>query len=1187
MMRKRKLDQRLADEHDEDTIRLATPPSSRSQSSEQKSIEPNAHDCVAEEEQDMFEDEGEEEEESNGDELSNGTVFDGHCVAGRGTNRQMLSHVGQSMPGYPGSAYAGWTPALPPVSEYVAIHDLWDSVIQEKTTARKQESDHNAFALEAYSIYRPKAKVTDTYHGRSGELVALDQLTRDGCQQVLFDGVLVNGLTKRYVQGVTFKVLSIDGYGADDIHDTTDRLWIQTTIGRRSNTWYRLGAPSMVYARFDKPFRWLVQFTKFFIDFLLSHDMVGLDHFRHHFHKWISAKYSDGPTLHAWLDQSASPDFRTAVNANIEFLHKEWHGIHPNQSEAEIYDQPIWGEVLPRRLKAIPRQDQREQKTIVTPFAADCFKDMYFAPQMEVRVLDQAVRDLVNGLKRKLKLTPLDMLISRGVVLPTPDSLCTEDTLSVDIKAGDVVCYPAEEHSEWRAKSSTLWFAFVQAVRNRTKANSDPTGSHEQTVLDVLWLYQSADTTMGNVYYPFPNELFMSDNCACGKNALPLKSIIGKVDVCWYEQRPPNSGYFVRQKFGTVCENDEHYFESLKPCDFQCSCASPQSMFDDCEHKYCQGDTVLIRAWDPVTQDDWLEPAQILDFDYARRAVKVRHLDRARRHDVKAAPNQLLLTERLSDVAPSNIIRRCHVLILGEAESVPVPYDRGGAGDLYFLRPRDPQVPVIQHSPSSIPLPSQGWRPSVQEASSRGLGIFCGGGNLDRGLEEGGAVHFTHAVDFAPLALHTYRANAAQDPPDTQLFLGSVNDYLALAMAGIKRALRGEVGIASPGECEVLAGGSPCPGFSMLQKDKLSEQSQRNASMVASVISYVDFYCPKYLFLENVVEMTAPAGPNKDENVFGQVIACLVALGYQVQQFLMDAWTVGSPQHRSRIFVVASAPGMTLLETPPYTHSHLPNQRMGRNLGKGANGVAFGNRRWDDVPFKHISFAEATDDLPNIGDSMPQICPSFPDHRTPRTPAAHWLTRIAVIPVIPEGCGFINAAAKKPLSGEPLRWFNRMHPTRTHKSSKTMTRAIPSGLFSCVVTILAPTDSRGGRTIHPRQHRTLSVMELRRALGMLDHEVIIGNPPDQVKILGNSVDRMVALTLGLALRQSLETQREEATTQSHGSVDEGDDLLTSNMDSASASDEDPFPLRGSLPSTLCSELLPGQLAARARGTAQS
>jgi hypothetical protein len=47
-------------------------------------------------------------------------------------------------------------------------------------------------------------------------------------------------------------------------------------------------------------------------------------------------------------------------------------------------------------------------------------------------------------------------------------------------------------------------------------------------------------------------------------------------------------------------------------------------------------------------------------------------------------------------------------------------------------------------------------------------------------------------------------------------------------------------------------------------------------------------------------------------------------------------------------------------------------------------------------------------------------------------------------------------------------------------------------------------------------------MDARRAQSFPDHEVIVGNPAQQWKIVGNSVARTVALALGLSLRQAWE-----------------------------------------------------------------
>lgn len=288
----------------------------------------------------------------------------------------------------------------------------------------------------------------------------------------------------------------------------------------------------------------------------------------------------------------------------------------------------------------------------------------------------------------------------------------------------------------------------------------------------------------------------------------------------------------------------------------------------------------------------WLDPALVVSFDYATKMVEVQPFLRKSVLESNAAiaPNELILGEDRLQLPAARMVRKCHIRTFDRAaireQRVPCPYDRGGTGDCFYI---ESGIPTSTAVPS--PIFNIGFDPTEPGRKRRGMGISCGGGNLDRRLEDGGAVEFDYAVDWAEHALYSYRPSSKN--PDTQYFLGSVNDYLAAAIEGSTGQ-----NIARVGDVEVLAAGSPCPGFSALQSNKLSDQSLRNASMVASVVSYVDLYSPEYFFLENVVTMTQGMGPNKDQNVFSQALAALVATGYQVQQFLMDAWSYGSCQQR-------------------------------------------------------------------------------------------------------------------------------------------------------------------------------------------------------------------------------------------------------------------------------------------------
>ena len=1044
--------------------------------------------------------------------------------------RRTLSHIAVTAPAFPRSAYEGWTPPLVPSNEATAISDL-KAAFDDAYANADDVPEYTYFTLDDFSIYHP-------HHKRlSGEMVTLDKLTtRGGYDDFLFDGILSVGDKRHFVQGVRFPIMTVDGYGVPDVVSLRDHISIQSLRAQANDVWYQLGKPSKVYERFYRPFLWLAQFTKYFADYLLERELVTLHHFRSEFSQWLHTTYGWSDDFQAWLDQcDRLTDFCTTVAAHYGYLWKECWSIDDPQSG--LCKHPVWYEVDRNRLRAIPCQDDDPTgKTIVTPFVYNCFQRMYFHQHMEVREVSGSVLEKIAARKRALGLTPFGASQAPEAGVPTPQSLPqAEGDEAIDVTIGDVICVPPETDGAWRVTSST-WFAYVQDVRRETW----------RTLLDVIWLYEPHDTTLGNVNYIFRNELFMSDNCGCGRDAVNLDRVIGKAEVAWFAKDPSaHSGLFVRQKYRTILEEDTCDFVSLQESDFQCKCSKKVPIFEECRRKYQIGDTVLVRHWNPELREDSLEPSQIIDFDLNAQRVILQRFERRDRLDSKAPPNELLLPEERLSKPPSAVIRKCHIRRFTSQrvrQGLPTPYDRRGAGDFFWIlddeeenhdsvaaetddvRSAHMDFANLTSHPSNTrqPRPEEDLDSMASGAFRlRGLGMFCGGGNFDRGLEDGGGVEFQYAIDWNSQAIHSYRANV-DDPSKVHFYLGSVNSYLAKAMAGSSCKH-----IAGIGDLDAISAGSPCPGFSMMQLYKQSFQSLRNASMVASVVAYVDFYCPKYCILENVTSMTYGMGVNKDENVFAQILAAFVALGYQTQQVLMDAWNYASSQSRSRVFIVATAPGLEPLNHAQHTHAH-PDDIITKSLGTASNGEKFGMRRKDYTPFQHVSPFLATADLPNLGDSQPQLCPAFPDHRTPTEEGAESRARIASVPVRPHGMTLVQAAVKGRLSAAPLKYYEGLNAIRKAPNSKTYSRIYPHGLFPTVTTALNLQCAFSGRTLHWSQDRSLTIMELKRAQGFLDNDVIIGAPSDKVRIIGNSVDRNMAFALGLSLKESWVNSKQDA-----------------------------------------------------------
>lgn len=484
--------------------------------------------------------------------------------------------------------------------------------------------------------------------------------------------------------------------------------------------------------------------------------------------------------------------------------------------------------------------------------------------------------------------------------------------------------------------------------------------------------------------------------------------------------------------------------------------------------------------------------------------------------------NELVWTDSFVTVNPRAIIRHNTIRIFLEGEEVISPYNRNGKGDCFFIRV-DEDGETFQQLPARGDF-RQGFlaghgagahhRADGERASLKGLDLFCGGGNFGRGLEEGGAVEMKWAVDIESAPLHSYRANL-RDPADANMYLGSINNYLKHAITGQYSDV-----IASPDEVDFISAGSPCQGFSLANGNRDSERSLQNCSLVSSLATAIDIYRPKYALLENVHQLaqTRKRHNKPDYNVFSTLLCCIVGMGYQCQQFILDSWSYGDPQSRTRLFLAVSAPGLNPLRRPPRTHEHNPTVRN-LSLYKAPNGEGFADRDFSDSsPFRPISSFQAMCHLPNIFDDHVGLCTRYPDHQTSRDEAAKTRRLLHYIPRFPYEQGWTNGVRRGMLT-ENLRVYE-FSGERASKKSKSWKRIRRNGLCRTITTTITAQCNRTGQYVHYDQPRLITVQEARIAQGFPDDEVLVGDKGKRFKIVGNSVARGVSMAMGLALRRA-------------------------------------------------------------------
>ncbi|UPX09806.1 DNA (cytosine-5-)-methyltransferase [Ascochyta rabiei] len=983
---------------------------------------------------------------------------------------------------YPRSHAANHSCPEPTTSEKDVLESLkyeWERLEEDKPAPETSGlGRRNVIAdLLDFEIYRCPLKDQK----RSSELTSL-HLFDVKAKNLSFDGYVRLGQVEHYVERIQIQDLSIEGYGSREDPDIV--AYIQTRLASIETThdiWLQLKQPASRYKRFHAPFMWVATLGKHAIDYMddQKKNTVGLESFKNDFHCWLIQRFGSNKKFTEWFAAFGNVrDFRVALNAYVDFFYNQVVNLSTSK---HLISHPVWSHCKCNRTMAIERQPDVVKDTLATPHVFESFKHVYFASKLKPASPSKAVKEMQHLRKQML-----------GFAEDRTAQTSSEHTVT-------------EFTSDSGARSGSEWLAYVQGIEYLRNG--------AQRLL-VLWLYRPSDTNMCLAKYPIANEVFLSDNCNCGEREILTTDVSRTHSVDW-NPKSLNTGkdLIIRQTYIT----QDSAFVTVTTDHTMCPCRKPKARFMD----WRAGDTVYITEYTNGQQR--LEPVVIYKIDYNAGEMKARVLLRLARdclglaleaRRTRVAPNELVLTDKLKVLPITRIKRACRIRFVQRhdvlSHQVPSPYDQRGAGDHWFismgLHFEDDvwrlnfleALPAGFHEAREAPLPCK---------KLRGLSLFSGGGGLDRGLEEGGAVEFQTSVDYDPAAIHTQRANC-HDPQNMRLFCGSVDDYLQKLLSAIQSN-----DVACVGKVDLIAAGSPCPGFSALQQNMLSQQSLTHASHVTTFCTAVDVYRPLYGILENVINMASTRTGFEDQNVLSQLVACMVSMGYQVNQFIMDSWSYGSCQRRSRIVLTIAAPGLQQILQPPHTHSRSYEETVARSLGRLPNGERFGDREYYPTPFPHVSAAELTSDLPNIGNGNVQTCVLFPDHRLSRPTNGKDRALLEFIPRQPPGYGYAEAMQLELVP--PLLQMRKKEMGRAYRRIKA------DGLIPTITTDLNMQDARNGASVHWSQHRPLSIQEVRRTQGYPDHEPIIGSLNEQWRIIGNGVDRKVSFSLGLTLRDTL------------------------------------------------------------------
>lgn len=376
------------------------------------------------------------------------------------------------------------------------------------------------------------------------------------------------------------------------------------------------------------------------------------------------------------------------------------------------------------------------------------------------------------------------------------------------------------------------------------------------------------------------------------------------------------------------------------------------------------------------------------------------------------------------------------------------------------------------------------------------IDLFAGAGGLSLGFEQAG-FDIAAAVEIDPIhcAVHEYNF------PYSKAICASVVD-----LTGEEVRRRAGLGDA---DVDVVVGGAPCQGFSMIGKRALDDPRNR---LVFHYVRLIAELCPKYFVFENVKGLTL--GPHR--SFLNEIIEELKKVGYDVVEDykVLNAADYGVPQDRRRLFLMGARKGLKVPEYP--------------------------------VPTERTTVADAIGDLPNA-DKYKTLLKSD-SVRTRFATEATYARRLRGQAKDPTDFGYTRAFDPEMLTAS-LRTehtelskerFAATHYGKTEPVSR-FRKLDPVGLCN---TLRAGTDSARGaftspRPIHPVHSRVITVREAARLHSYPDWFRFHVTKWHGFRQIGNSVPPLLGRAVGAVIARVLGHQ----PTKPSKSIQTGDESL--------------------------------------------
>lgn len=419
------------------------------------------------------------------------------------------------------------------------------------------------------------------------------------------------------------------------------------------------------------------------------------------------------------------------------------------------------------------------------------------------------------------------------------------------------------------------------------------------------------------------------------------------------------------------------------------------------------------------------------------------------------------------------------------------------------------------------------------------IDLFCGAGGLSQGLEDAG-YDVLWAIDHEENTKPTFDANH-----DCEMVVGD-----------IRETEPPDLGL-DEGELDLVAGGPPCPTFSLVGRSKINSLDGQNTktddrhALYEDFLRFVGHYEPKAFIMENVEGMLSAT--NEDgEQVVDVILEQMRDLGYEADAQLLDAADYGVPQHRKRLFFVgnrigADNPDMTEWEThrePRNEEEKKIKYKRDPEALAGEDQSTLGGFAEDEEKEEFPTFKKNGSKEPwnTVADAILELPPVSPNGETPPTKAEeyelgpvseyqYWVRNIPEdtewedMPLLNHECRGHNMRdlTLYKLLGEGVSYIigdipEEHQPYRADIFPDKLKKQNPKEPST---TIVAHLYKDGHMFIHPNEARSLTVREAARLQSFKDTFEFPGARTHGFKQVGNAVPPLLAQALGTAVRAEI------------------------------------------------------------------